>query len=89
MVEVGGRVVAASPGVFWWSLGKGLPNTEITARGRGEYQGTLEVFCVLCRPGCPMVGHPQVGGPKVESCRCGVSIHAANGGMYPHVLPVV
>lgn len=32
---------------FWWSFGKGLPNTEVTAGGRGKYQGIPEVSFVL------------------------------------------
>lgn len=58
-----------------------MPSTEMTVGGEGDYQGTPEVSCVLCRPNCPRMGRPQVGGPRVDSCE-------AASGMCPEVLPV-
>lgn len=59
-----------------------------SCRWQGRYQGMLEVSCVLCKPSCPRVGHPQVGGPRLDSCAPGSGIGAcAAGSMCPAVLP--
>lgn len=39
---------------FWWSFGKGLPSTEVTAGGRGEIPGDSgSLLCALAGPAVP------------------------------------
>lgn len=70
---------------FWWSIRKGLPNTEVTAGGRGGSTRGLRKSVCSCRPSCPRVA---LGGPRVDSCGCGVGM-CTTGGMFPDVLPEV
>lgn len=53
--------------------------------GWGVHQGTLEVSYVFYRLSCPRVVCPQVGGPRVDNCGCGVGT-CASGSVCPDVL---
>ena len=57
------------------SLGKRLQSTEVTAGGgREDPRGCRKSLLCVLRAGCPRVGHPQVGGPRLDSCAQGSGI---------------